>query len=139
MADAEFAVLILRVCLYAAQFLPSPVYTADKIRGVLLSDIRHVCSNVADDLASICTRFDTRGSLLRVQHLLCHGLVLQCAGSTTAFWETLGHAIQAAQRVGIHKELDASTHAVDEVKKEMRRRTFCNLYIFDRYDDTTIL
>ncbi|KAG4281233.1 hypothetical protein FPRO06_10138 [Fusarium proliferatum] len=129
--DAEFAVLLLRICLYAAQFLPSPAYTADRIRGIPLADIRSTCSKAADVLTDICARSDTRGSLFRVLHLLCDGLVLHCAGKTTAFWATLGRAVLAAQRVGLHEDVESLLHEADEVDKEMHRWTFCNLYVLD--------
>ncbi|KAL5583936.1 hypothetical protein FOVSG1_015287 [Fusarium oxysporum f. sp. vasinfectum] len=129
--DVEFAVLLLRICLYATQFLPSPAYTADKIRGIPLSDIRRTCSKAADVLTDICAQADTRGSLLRVLHLLCDGLVLHCAGKTTAFWGTLGGAVLAAQRVGLHEDVELLLHEADEVDKEMHRWAFCNLYVLD--------
>ncbi|KAL7755587.1 hypothetical protein ACKLNR_014685 [Fusarium oxysporum f. sp. zingiberi] len=129
--DVEFAVLLLRICLYAAQFLPSPAYTADRIRGIPLADIRSTCSKAADVLTDICAQSDTRGSLLRVLHLLCDGLVLHCAGKTTAFWATLGRAVLAAQRVGLHEDVESLLHEADEVGKEMHRWTFCNLYVLD--------
>ncbi|RBA13594.1 hypothetical protein FPRO05_02387 [Fusarium proliferatum] len=129
--DVEFAVLLLRICLYAAQFLPSPAYTADRIRGIPLADIRSTCSKAADVLTDICAQSDTRGSLFRVLHLLCDGLVLHCAGKTTAFWATLGRAVLAAQRVGLHEDVESLLHEADEVDKEMHRWTFCNLYVLD--------
>ncbi|KAG5813520.1 hypothetical protein H9Q74_006156 [Fusarium xylarioides] len=129
--DVEFAVLLLRICLYAAQFLPSPAYTADSIRGIPLADIRSTCSKAADVLTDICAQSDARGSLFRVLHLLCGGLVLHCAGKTTAFWATLGRAVLAAQRVGLHEDVESLSHGADEVDKEMHRWAFCNLYVLD--------
>ncbi|KAI9752219.1 MAG: hypothetical protein M4579_005722 [Chaenotheca gracillima] len=129
--DAEFAVLLLRVCSYASQFLPSPSYTIDRIRGMFLADIRDLSDDIAEKLAAICARLDTRGSLLRVQHLCFSGLRSQCDGRTNAFWEALSSAIRVAQRVGIHRNLTASMLGMHELEKEMRRRVFCNLYIWD--------
>ena len=68
-AEVEFAVLILRVCSYASEFLPSPSHTVDSIRGMSLADIRTTCEDISKDLAAICIGVDARGSLLRVQHL----------------------------------------------------------------------
>lgn len=73
-SDVEFTVLLLRICSYASQFLPSPSHTIDRIRGMSLVDIRDVCDDVADKLAAISARLNVRGSLLRVQHLSFLGL-----------------------------------------------------------------
>ncbi|ETS86663.1 hypothetical protein PFICI_00491 [Pestalotiopsis fici W106-1] len=131
LADCEFTILVLRVCSYASQFLPSPSHTIDSIRGVSLTDIRRDCDEIADSLASTCSSLDTRGTLLRVQQLAFVGLRLQCEGRTTAFWDTLGNLLRVAQRVGIHKEVPASIPGPSEPEKEMRRRCFCILYIWD--------
>ncbi|MCJ1431697.1 hypothetical protein MMC27_001052 [Xylographa pallens] len=120
--DVEFAVLLLRICSYASQFLPSPSHTIDTIRGMLLADIRNTCDDIGDNLAAVCTSLDTRGSLLRVQHLCFAGLSSRCEGRTNAFWEALNGAIRVAQRVGIHR--DAVTlipGGMHELEKEMRR------------------
>ena len=45
--DLEFAALLLRLCSYSAQFLPSQNYTADSILGTSLSTIREPCDATA--------------------------------------------------------------------------------------------
>ncbi|OCK74320.1 hypothetical protein K432DRAFT_386876 [Lepidopterella palustris CBS 459.81] len=129
--DVEFTVLFLRVCSYALQFLPSPSYTIDRIRGMFLANIRDACDDIAEKLAVICARLNTKGSLLRVQHLSFSGLRSQCEGRINAFWEALSSAIRVAQRVGLHRGRTASMLGMHELEKEMRRRVFCNLYIWD--------
>ncbi|KAI2640956.1 hypothetical protein GGS21DRAFT_537494 [Xylaria nigripes] len=106
-ADVDFIVLILRICCYASRFLPSPTYTLDKIRGIPLGDIFSTA------------RFDSRGSSIRSE------------GNTTKFWETLGPAVRAAQSAGINLVEPMTIPDFDELEKEMRRRTLCNLYIWD--------
>ncbi|KXX82891.1 hypothetical protein MMYC01_200637 [Madurella mycetomatis] len=130
-AEVDFSILILRVCSYALHFLPSPGYTLDKIRGMLLSDIRSLCEETADNLEAISTASDGRGSLIRVQHLMMLGLQCQIEGKAKAFWEVLSRAIRVAQDVGIDCEATSSRRATDKVDREMERRTFCNLYIWD--------
>lgn len=129
--EVDFAILILRICSYASQFLPSPGYTLDKIRGILLADVRNTCDETADSLATISTAADCRGSSLRVQHLAFHGLRCRIEGNTTAFWEVLSRAVRVAHSVGIYSDGARSRQDVDEVNREMERRTFCNLYIWD--------
>ena len=130
-ADFEFGVLLLRICSYASLFLPSPSHTIDTIRGMSLADIRTMCDDAADDLVKICSRADQRGSLVRVQHLCFSGLRFQCEGKNDSFWNALSETIKVAQRIGIHRDSAASVDGMDELEKEMRRRTFCNLYVWD--------
>ena len=129
--EVDFAILVLRICSYASQFLPSPGYTLDKIRGVFLADVRNTCDETADSLAAISTAADGRGSLTRIQHLAFYGLRCQIEGKTTAFWEVLSRSIRVAQSVGIHSDAARSRQGMDETDQEMERRTFCNLYIWD--------
>lgn len=123
----EFLVLLMRICSYASQFLPSPSYTIEKIRGVSLTDIRTTCDSIANSLAIICTHFDPIGSLIRVQHMSVAALKARCEGRSKVTWDTLSCAIQVAQKVGIERN-----SCMDEAEIETRRRVFCNLYIWDR-------
>ena len=137
--DLEFTVLLVRICSYALQFLPSPAYTIDKIRGMFLADIRNACDDVGDNLATICVNLNVRGCLPRVLHLCFAGLKSRCEGKTNTFWEALGSAILVAQRVGIHRDAAPSLQAdMHEGEKDMRHKTFCNLYIWDRYVRNTL-
>ncbi|KAI9690331.1 MAG: hypothetical protein M1822_009292 [Bathelium mastoideum] len=129
--EVDFAILILRICSYASQFLPSPGYILDKIRGVLLTDVRNTCDEIADSLEAISTAADGQGSLIRIQHLAFLGLRYQVEGKTAAFWEVLGRAIRVAQSVGIQGDGARARQGIDEIDQEMERRTFCNLYIWD--------
>jgi hypothetical protein len=92
--DLEFAVVILRMCSYASEFLPSQSYTIEKIRGMSLADIRKACDDIADDIALACTRLSPKGSLLRVQHLAFAGLMSRCEGRVRVSRDSLRCAIQ---------------------------------------------
>lgn len=127
--DVEFTVLILRICDYAAQLLPSPSHTIDQIRGLSLSDIRSVCSIIGDGLTKICADLDSRGSLIRVQHILFATMKSWCEGKMDNFWKGQVSAIRVAQKVGIHRQ---AAFGVQELDEEIRRKTFCNLYVMDR-------
>lgn len=136
-ADVEFAVLVLRMCSYASQFLPSPSYTLDRIRGVSLTDIRASCDAVADDLAAIGQLLDHRGSLVRVQHVSLLGLRLQCEGNMRMAWEMLSRAVRLAQGLGIDRSTVSASSGpqvpglATELEREMQRSTFCSLYVWD--------
>lgn len=136
-ADFEFAVLILRICSYATHFLPSKSHLIDGIRGMTLSQIRDLCTQVADDLTASCAELDGRGSLSRIQHLIFAGLAFMCEGKMNASYDKLNLAIRAGQQLGIQRDPSSVCSArdgdIDELEKEMRRRTYCNLYIWDRY------
>ncbi|OCK76854.1 hypothetical protein K432DRAFT_334944 [Lepidopterella palustris CBS 459.81] len=129
--DIEFAVLFLRICSYASQFLPSPSFTIDRIRGMPLTEIRDACHEIAGGLAAICRQLDMRGSVIRVQHLSTMGLQRQCEGRINAFWEALSDAVRVAQRIGLPRGRAAWKQGMHEFDKEIRCRVFCNLYIWD--------
>ncbi|KAK5994072.1 putative transcription factor sol4 [Cladobotryum mycophilum] len=134
-ADLEFVILILRICSYALQFLPSPGYTLDKIRGVSLAEIRSTCDELANNLEAISTAVDGRGSLIRVQHLAFFGLHCQMEGKIVEFCEVLGRAVRLAQIMGMHHDTTVSRQGMRRSDQEMERRTFCNLILQARLAD----
>ncbi|KAJ5532195.1 hypothetical protein N7494_008747 [Penicillium frequentans] len=138
-AYVEFAALILRICSYATQFLPSPTHTIDQIGGRPLADIRDTCSDIGRNLAKLCESLDWKGSLFRVQHILFAALKVSCEGRTDQFWEGIASASRAAQKAGVHTDtalkesLDPSNGSARELHKEVRRRVFCSLYVLDSH------
>lgn len=127
----EFAVLFLRICSFASLSLPSATHTAETIHDMSLGDIRQACDDIADRLVEISSRLDSKGSLLRVQHLALVGLKAQHEGRINFFWHTIRHAMQVVQIIGLDQE---TTEPASGVAKEIRRRVLCNLYIWDRSD-----
>lgn len=130
--EIEFTVLVLRICSYASEYIPSPSCTIERIRDMSLADIRHSCDEAADSLTEICLRLDSKGSLLRVQHLAFVGLKAKCDGRMKDFRDVLRSAIQVAQRIGADKDVSLVVSDMSELEKETRRRIFCNLYTWDR-------
>lgn len=133
-AGVEFAILILRVCCYASMFLPSPSHTNDGVNGVSLANIRASCEDVIKALSPICRKLDPRGSLVRVQHIAFAGLASIGVGPMDTLWEHVGCASRVAQQIGLHLDSSLWPESMDEIEKEMRRRMFCNIYVWDRYD-----
>lgn len=132
-ADVEFAVLILRMCAYAAQFLPSPAKSVDTIRGMPLPDIRRTCSEIGDSLANVCCSLDSKGSLVRVQHILYASMKASCEGRTDRFWDGIVSASRAALSAGIHTEVTSpGYYGTQTLEQELCRRTFCILFGLDR-------
>ena len=132
-ADVEFSILFLRAYCYASHFLPSPTHTIDGIKGVSLADIRKSCEESINSLVPICARLDPQGSLIRVQHTAFAGLASTCLGQLNAAWESLSSATRVAQQISLHLDAIIWPSGIDELEKEMSRRTFCFLYIWDRY------
>ncbi|KAL4745606.1 hypothetical protein BDW72DRAFT_186415 [Aspergillus terricola var. indicus] len=132
--DVEFAVLILRVSVYAAHFLPSTSHTVESIGGVSLADIRNTCSDVGDSLAQACLSLDWKGSLVRVQHTLFLALKFSCEGRTDRFWEGLAASSRAAQKAGIHAVAPLlGLDGAQNLEREIERRTLCSLYVLDSH------
>lgn len=133
MADVEFTVLVIRICAYAAQFLPSPAKSVDTIRGMSLSDIRRTCSEVGDSLANVCCSLDSKGSLVRVQHILYASMKASCEGRTDKFWDGIVSASRAALSAGIHTDIAGpGYYGTQTLEQELCRRTFCTLFVLDR-------
>lgn len=99
-----------------------------------LVKIRKSCEEVIDILLPICRQLDPRGSLVRVQHIAFAGLASIGNEPMDAFWEHVGSASRVAQQIGLHLDSSLWPESMDEIEKEMRRRVFCNLYVWDRYD-----
>ncbi|EED18320.1 conserved hypothetical protein [Talaromyces stipitatus ATCC 10500] len=136
--DIEFAVVILRICSYTSEFIPSKSCTIEQVHDMNLVDIRQACDDVANDLANKCTHLDPKGSLLRMQSLAFKGLKSRCEGRVDDFRNTLRCAIHVARDIRIDREAAESFPDMGELEKEMRRRVFCNLFIWDRYDDSDL-
>jgi hypothetical protein len=85
--DVEFAVLILRICSYAAHFASSTLRTVDGKAVLPLPEIRASCSEIANSLAKACITMDWKGSLVRVQHTLYAAITYSCEGRTDKYWE----------------------------------------------------
>lgn len=129
----EFLVLVLRTCSYATQFLPCPYYTLDRINGISLVDINKTCEEAADRLAAITYRYDNRGSWVRVQYAIFLSLKCQTEGRMGDCDAALSYAIFTAQKNGMHQDRLLPGSRLNELHKEIRRRTYCYLYIWDTY------
>ncbi|KAL4977904.1 hypothetical protein BDW66DRAFT_26869 [Aspergillus desertorum] len=133
-AEAELAVLILRICAYATQFLPSPWHSDHEINGIQLLDIRNTCIEVGDSLSEACLILDWNGSLIRVRQILFAALNSSCEGQTARFWEGIASACRAAQKAGVLTAASGSgSEVVHGFAIEMQRRTLCNLYLLDSH------
>jgi len=122
--EVEFCVLLLRICAYSAQFLPSRAYTADTICGVSITSIREHCSRVASGLSRVYESTGGPRSLTGVQHLSFAACYLMNEGRMKEAWYVIGDAIRLAQDLGMHLEVTAAATATqshfNDLEKEMR-------------------
>ena len=73
-----------------------------------------------------------RPSIETVQHRFLHVSYLKNYGKLRASWSILSIAVRDAHEMGLH--LKDPGIPISELAMELRRRTFWNLYVWDRYE-----
>ena len=132
--DIQFATLLLRLCSYSAQFLPSQNYTADTVLGNSLSAIREQCHAIAISLTRTPLMNEGLPSITRIHEHFFHACYLKNQGSMKESWNVLGKAIHEAHELGLHLESRRPNgKAVCEYDIEMGKRTYWNLWLWDKY------
>ena len=132
--DLEFAVLLLRLCSYSAQFLPSQSYTADTILGKSLYTIREQCDASAIALSQLPILKKAPPSITRIHQLFFRACYLKNEGEMKDSWDVLSEAIREAHEMGLHLDLSISSgRTTSEYELEMSRRTYWNLWLWDKY------
>ncbi|KAL8649063.1 MAG: hypothetical protein Q9226_005737 [Calogaya cf. arnoldii] len=132
--DVEFAALLLRLCSYTAQFLPSQNYTADTILGTSLSTIRQDCDAAANALASTQFVKSSSRSIIRIHQLFFRACYLKNEGDMKGSWDVLSEAIREAQELGLHLDLrKGQGKFTSEYDVEMGKRTYWNLWLWDKF------
>ncbi len=133
-ADLQFAALLLRLCSYTAQFLPSQNYTADTILGNPLSALREQCNATAISLTRVSMMEEGLPSITRIHEHFFHACYLKNEGSMKESWDVLGKAIHDAHELGLHIESRKyGGRTVSEYEIEMGKRTYWNLWLWDKY------
>ncbi|KAF2197574.1 hypothetical protein GQ43DRAFT_200015 [Delitschia confertaspora ATCC 74209] len=131
--NLEFGVLILRMCAFSAQFIPSQSFGEDRIQNIPVDTIRIHCKNVARRLHRVTDQIRGGGSLTSVHHMFYWSCYLQNEGSMTDAWYALGDCIRVSREIGLHLTggLDLKT-PVNELERDISRRCFWNLFTCDR-------
>lgn len=124
--DIQFGVLILRLCVNSLQFLPAHV-NAPQVLRVSLDELEMFCNYSACLLDGFLPR---KTSLLRIQQLLFYIPTLTNVGNSKEAYHTLGEAVKEAREIDLF--LEDKWPPVSEYDRELRRRTFWNLYTWDR-------
>ena len=137
--DLEFAALLLRLCCYTAQFLPSQNYTADTIIGNSLTTIREQCNATATSLTRTSIMKEGSPSMTRIHELFFHACYLKNEGEMKESWDVLSDAIHKAHELGLHLDLrEASGRLITQYNVEMRKRTYWNLWLWDKYVSSSL-
>ncbi|KAL9001252.1 MAG: hypothetical protein Q9188_005505 [Gyalolechia gomerana] len=132
--DVEFAALLLRLCSYTAQFLPSANYTADTIFGNSLCTIRKECDATANALSSTSLVRATSTSIVRIHQLFFRACYLKNEGDMRGSWDILSEAIREAQELGLHLDLrKGQGQFTSEYNVELGKRTYWNLWLWDKF------
>lgn len=124
--DIQFGVLILRLCVNSLQFLPADGH-ASKVLDIPLDVLERLCNSSACKLDGYHPR---KPSLLRVQQLLFYIATLTNDGNTKESYHTLAEAAKEARDIDLL--LEDKWTSLNEFDKESRRKTFWNLYAWDR-------
>ena len=129
----EFAILLLRLVAYSAQFLPSHTHAADHVQSIPVLSIQNHYNQLAINVWRAYKPLSTSHSLWSVYSLFFHVCYLKNTGCVKEAWYVFGSTVRLAQDLGLHVEPCASTHFKwNELEKDMRRRAFWNLYSLDR-------
>jgi hypothetical protein len=123
----QFGILILRLCVNSVQFLPHPSYPTDGLSQEPLDTLEARCNTAALELDKYQPR---KPSLLRVQQLLIYIPTLSNAGKSEETYEALRDDLKEAQDINLF--LEDKWYGLSEFEKEARRKTFWNLYVWDR-------
>ena len=72
-------------------------------------------------------------SFTGTQSLCLLATYLKNEGRMEDAWNLMGVIVNTAFNLGLHLEpVSTASSQIDELEREMRRRVFCNLYIWDR-------
>lgn len=128
--DLNFGVLVLRVCLLSIQSLPHSQYPTSGILSTHLDQVEHWFSTLADEVGG-CKALQSKPSIITVQRKYYHVCYLLNYGKIRPSWSILSAAVSDARELGLHQK--ESSIPLSEMDMELRRRTFWNLYVRDRY------
>ncbi|KAJ5160273.1 uncharacterized protein N7482_007277 [Penicillium canariense] len=128
--DLTFGVLVLRVCLLSIQSLPHSKYPTSGLLSTHLDHSENWFCTLADELEDFQT-LEKKPTIVTVQHRFYHVCYLQNYAKIRPSWSVLSTAVKDARELGLHLK-DPGIPA-SELDMELRRRTFWNLYVLDRF------
>ncbi|KAJ5591491.1 uncharacterized protein N7459_001860 [Penicillium hispanicum] len=128
--DYDFGILILRICLISLQNLPHVKYPTEGILKVDLGGVEQWFYSLAGRLEKSRSA-EKKPSLITVQYQFFHVGYLKNYARLRECWSVLTTTIKDVHEMGLH--LQHPNLPLTELEMEMRRRTFWNIYVFDRY------
>ncbi|KAM7207091.1 hypothetical protein V8F33_000190 [Rhypophila sp. PSN 637] len=125
----ELTSLILRVCACSALYIMDP-----GVKERLESELRTDIWTFAGRMHRAAERLGAsippgKGGLIHIQQQFLTAFWYKSAEKWTEAWHALGGAIRAANEIGLHK--DSLSEGLSEFDREMRRRLWCILYLWD--------
>lgn len=127
--DINFGVLILRICLLSIQNLPHSKYPTFGVLSTHLDHLEHWFCTLADELGNL-NALERKPSIITVQHRFYHVCYLQSYAKIRPSWSVLSAAVKDARELGLN--LKNPGIPISDLDMELRRRTFWNLYVWDR-------
>ncbi|KAJ5573108.1 hypothetical protein N7450_010092 [Penicillium hetheringtonii] len=128
--DIDFGILIIRSCLLSLQTLPSPKYPTKGALKTHPEAVEQWLYTLANDLDKSQAP-DRKPSIETVQHRFFHTGYSKNYGKIRESWASLSAAVKDAHEMGLH--LKDPGIPLDDTEMEVRRRTFWNLYFWDRF------
>ncbi|KAH7324069.1 hypothetical protein BKA65DRAFT_555729 [Rhexocercosporidium sp. MPI-PUGE-AT-0058] len=126
--DILFGTLILRLCVFSLQHLPNPDYPTEKILEDTVDAMEARCDELARHFDSYRPR---KPSVIRVQYMILHAVVLITAGDPKDGYQALLEATKEAHAIDLFtEERWPSLHDSDA---ETRRKVFWLLFNWDRF------
>jgi hypothetical protein len=125
----ELTSLILRVCACSLHFIID-----DNVRVRLETDLDTDVLTFADRMHAAAQKLGAsiplgKGGLVHVQQLFLTAFWFKSAEKWAEAWNALSRAIPAANEIGLHQ--DSSSEGMSEYDREMRRRMWVILYLWD--------
>ncbi|KAJ9149886.1 Fungal specific transcription factor [Pleurostoma richardsiae] len=134
--DPVFTCLTLRVCSCSLQYLEiSKKQRLEMEMGESAQALSEKYHNIAQALSQ--TIPPGEGGLYQVQQLLLTAFWFKSMPKFVASWHALGAAVREAQEQGMHMS-SQSKDGLTEFEKELRRRVWCILYVWD-WQTSTLL
>ncbi|KAK0632174.1 fungal-specific transcription factor domain-containing protein, partial [Immersiella caudata] len=125
----ELTSLILRVCACSLLFIIDGS-VKERLESELRADSLTLATRLHEAAEALGASIPHgKGGLVHVQQLFLTAFWYKSAEKWTEAWHALSSAIGAAYEIGLHQ--DSSSEGMSEFDREMRRRLWCVLYLWD--------
>ncbi|KAK4240862.1 hypothetical protein C8A03DRAFT_31028 [Achaetomium macrosporum] len=126
----ELTSLILRVCGCSLHFI-----IGDSVREMLEAELKTDVLTFADRMHTAAEKLGAsirpgKGGLIHIQQLFLTAFWYKSAEKWTDAWHALGKAVLAAKEINVDN-IDAQSEGMSKFDREMRRRMWTILYMWD--------